>query len=189
MWMFELVIIWSPFTLGRIFIHTWANYEPPFSIIHASIFQKQNLIFLLAEAKSGILHLEISEQLINTVIDQRIEFNELNTKISDYIEWQDLEEGRKSSIPKIKETFKDISFTDWDAQVKQAELAIARSTGISKNMVKMINHMLHTSGLIKEGNHKSIPDIINLEQSWKNACQLREETLAQLKKTDWESYW
>ena len=49
--------------------------------------------------------------------------------------------------------------------------------------------MLHTSSLIKEGNHKSIPDIINLEQSWKNTGQLQEETLAQLKKTNWESYW
>ena len=49
--------------------------------------------------------------------------------------------------------------------------------------------MLHTSGLIKEGNHKSIPDLRNLEQSWKNTGQLREETLEQLKKTDWEAYW
>ena len=40
-------------------------------------------------------HLEISEQLTNTVIDQRIEFNEINTKIYDYIEWQDSEEGRR----------------------------------------------------------------------------------------------
>ena len=57
-----------------------------------------------------IPHLEISEQLTNAVTDQIIEFNELNTKISDYIEWQDSEEGRKSDLPKIKETFKDIIF-------------------------------------------------------------------------------
>ena len=49
--------------------------------------------------------------------------------------------------------------------------------------------MLHSSGLIKEGNHKSILDIRDLEQSWKSTGQLWEETLAQLKKTDWESYW
>ena len=42
-----------------------------------------------------IPHLEMRENLIGTVIDKRIEFNELNTKISDYIEWQDSEEGRK----------------------------------------------------------------------------------------------
>ena len=73
--------------------------------------------------------------------------------------------------------------------MKQAELAIAKTTGISKNMVKMINHILHTSGLIKEGNLKSLPDIKDLEQIWKEAGQLKEETLLQLKKTDWEAYW
>ena len=85
-----------------------------------------------------IPHLEISEQLTNTVIGQRIEFNELNTKIFDYIEWKESEVGRKSSLPKIKETFKDILFTDWDAQVKQVEFVIARAAGISKNMVKIV---------------------------------------------------
>ena len=49
--------------------------------------------------------------------------------------------------------------------------------------------MLHTSGLIKEGNHKSIPDLKILEKNWKNAGQIREETIAQLKKADWEAYW
>ena len=47
--------------------------------------------------------------------------------------------------------------------------------------------MLHTSGLIKEGNHKSIPALKILEQSWKNTGQIREETIAQLKKTNWEA--
>ena len=51
--------------------------------------------------------------------------------------------------------------------MKQVELAIARAAGISKNMVKMINHILHTSGLIKEGNLKSVPDIKDLEKIWK----------------------
>ena len=122
---------------------------------------------------SGIVpHLEINEKLTNTVIDQRIEFNELNTKISDHIEWQDSEEGRRSNLPKIKETYKDILFTNWDAQVKQEELAIARASGISKSIVKTINHMLHTFGLIKEGDPKSIPDLKILEKSWKNTGQI-----------------
>ena len=70
------------------------------------------------QISNTIPHLEISEQLTNKVIDQRIEFNEINIKISNYIEWQDTEEGKKSDIPKIKENFKGILFTDWDARVK-----------------------------------------------------------------------
>ena len=49
--------------------------------------------------------------------------------------------------------------------------------------------MLHTSGLIKEGNHKLIPDLKILEKSWKNTGQIQEETIAQLTKTNCKAYW
>ena len=81
--------------------------------LNSLLSKQQNLSIL--QMSNIVPHLEISEQLTNIVIDQRIEFNELNTKIYDYIEWQDLEEGRRSNLPKIKETYKDILFTDWDA--------------------------------------------------------------------------
>ena len=77
--------------------------------LNALLSKQQNLFIL--QMSNIIPRLEISEQLNNTIIDQRIEFNELNTKISDYIEWQDSEEGRKASLPKIKQTFKYILFT------------------------------------------------------------------------------
>jgi len=56
--------------------------------------------------------------------------------------------------------------------VKQAELAIARASGISKSIVKKINHMLHTSDLIKEGDPKKLPDLKALDKNWKNKTQL-----------------
>ena len=84
--------------------------------LNALLSKQQNLFIL--QMSNIVPHLEISEQLTNIVIDQRIEFNELNTKISDYIEWKYLEEGRRSNLQKIKETYKGILFTDWDAQVK-----------------------------------------------------------------------
>lgn len=59
-----------------------------------------------------------SDQLIDKEIDQRTEFNDLNTKIYDYIEWKLSEEGWSANMPKIEETQKDIFITDWDAQIK-----------------------------------------------------------------------
>ena len=53
--------------------------------LNALLSKQQNLFIL--QMSDTIPHLEISEQLTCTVIDQRIEFNELNIKISDYIEW------------------------------------------------------------------------------------------------------
>ena len=155
-------------------IHTTEEFIKEALALNALLSKQQDLFVL--QMSNIVPHLEINEQLTNTVIDQRIEFNELDTKISDYIEWQDSEEGRRSNLPKIKETYKDSIFTYWDIQVKQVELAIARAAGISKSIVKTINHMLHTSSLIKEGDPKSIPDLKILEQSWKNIGQIREET-------------
>ena len=47
--------------------------------LNALLSKQQNLFIL--HMSDIIPHLEISEQLTNIVIDQRIEFNELNTEI------------------------------------------------------------------------------------------------------------
>jgi len=49
----------------------------------------------------------------------------------------------------MEETHKDILFTDWHAQIKQAELVVARAVGVAKNIIKAINHTLHTTNLTK----------------------------------------
>lgn len=125
-----------------------------------------------------------SKKLTNIIIDQGIEFNELNSNISDYIEWQDSDEGKGSSLLKINERHKDILFTDWDSRVKQTELAISRASFISKIIIKAINHMLHTSNLIKESDPKTLPDLKALDDNWKNKSQLQKETIEGLSKID-----
>lgn len=90
-----------------------------------------------------------SDQLTDKEIVQRTKFNDLNTKIYDYIEWQESKEGRSVNLPKIEETHKDILFTYWDAQIKQAELVVARVAGVAINIIKVVNHTLHITNLIK----------------------------------------
>ena len=58
-------------------------------------------------------YLITSDQLIDKAIDQRTEFNDLNTKISEFIEWKETEEDRRANLPEIEETHKDILFIDW----------------------------------------------------------------------------
>ena len=74
-------------------------------------------------------YLITSNQLIDKAIDQRTEFTDLNTRISEFIERQEREDERKSNLPEIEETYKELPFTDWDARIKQAELAVARIAG------------------------------------------------------------
>ena len=72
-------------------------------------------------------YLITSDQLTDKANDQIIELNDLNTRISKFIELQEIEEGRRANMRKIGETHKEILFMDWDAQIKQAKLAVERA--------------------------------------------------------------
>lgn len=130
-----------------------------------------------------------SDQLTDKAIDQRIGFNDLNIRISEYIEWKEIKEGHSASFLEIEETHKDILFTDWDAQIKQAELAVARETGVAKNIVKAVNHTFHATNLVKEGNPKSLAHLNDLNKNWKEKVETQREAIAKLSKTVWEAYW
>ena len=104
-------------------------------------------------------YLITSDQLTDKVIDQRTEFTNLNTKISEFIEWQETKEGRKANLPEIEKIHKEIILTDFDVRIKQEELVVARVVGVSKNIVKVVNHTLFATNLVKEGNLKELPDL------------------------------
>jgi len=57
-------------------------------------------------------YLITSDQLTDKGIDQRNEFIDLNTGISEFIEWQETKQGRKANLLEIEETHKDIIFMD-----------------------------------------------------------------------------
>jgi len=118
------------------------------------------------------------------VIDQRSEFNDLNTNISELIEWKETEEGRIANLPDIEETHKDILFTDWDVWIKQVELAVARVARVAKNIVKVVNYTLHTTNLMKECNPKELPDLNDLDQNWKAKVKTQREVITKLSKDD-----
>jgi len=94
-------------------------------------------------------YLTTSEQLTDKAMEQRTEFKDLNTRIFEFIEWQETKDERKANLPEIEETHKDILFTDWDVRIKQAELAITRAAEVSKNNIKAVNHTLFSANLIK----------------------------------------
>jgi len=47
---------------------------------------------------------------MDKVIQQRTEFNDLNTRIFEFIEWKETKEGRRANLTEIEETHKDILF-------------------------------------------------------------------------------
>ena len=116
-------------------------------------------------------YLTTSDRITDKEIDQRTEFTDLNTRISEFIELQEIEEGRKANLSEIDETHKDILFIDWDSRIKQVELTVAREAGVSKNIIKAVNHTLFVTNLLKEGNLKEMPDLGALHKIWQEKAK------------------
>lgn len=98
-------------------------------------------------------------------------------------------DGRKANLSEIEETHKDILFIDWDTRIKQAALVVAREAGVSKNMIKAVNHTLFGTNLLKEGCLKEIRDLGALHKSLQVKAEIQREEIAKLTKINWESYW
>lgn len=123
------------------------------------------------------------------MIDKRTKFTDLNIRISKFIEWQETKDGRKANLPEIEETHEDILFTYWDARIKKDELAVAREVGVSKNIIKVVNHTLFVTNLLKEDNLKEMPELGALHKNWQEKAKTQREAITKLTKTIWESYW
>ncbi len=94
----------------------------------------------------------------------RFEYEEIHKNISKFITCQDSNEGRKVDLLKIKQFYKEILFTDWDTQLKQAERAATTLVGARSSIIKVINENLHSANLVKECIRGSLPNIKQLEQ-------------------------
>jgi len=130
-------------------------------------------------------YLTTSNQLTYKAIDQRTKFNDLNTRIFEFIEWQETEDGMKSNLPENEGTHKDILFIDWDAKIKQDELAVTRESGVSNNIIKAVNHILFATNIIKEGNTKEMPDLTALYKDWQEKAGSQREAITKLTMTNW----
>lgn len=73
------------------------------------------------------------------MVDQRLEYEELNKRILEFISWQEFEEGKKADLSNIEESQKDILFVDWDIKLKQAERAVAIATSTTNNIIEVVD--------------------------------------------------
>lgn len=108
-----------------------------------------------------------SDSLMNQSSDLRVTFNEIDDKILGFITWQDTPEGREVDLPVIEESHKEMLFTDWDIQLKQAEREISRATNATNNIIETINDNLHNPNLIQEFPLGDLLDIKFLQRKWK----------------------
>lgn len=54
----------------------------------------------------------------------RTDFDQADETLTNFLEWQDTDEGQAANLPKILESHKEILFTEWKSQLMKAKRAI-----------------------------------------------------------------
>lgn len=154
--------------------------------LNSPLLQQKEVIFQKISQISP--YYKTNDKLTNRVIDMRLEKDEIHKRTSDFITWQESEDERKADLPKLKESHKDIMFTDWDSQLKQVERVAAIAMTTLNNIIEAINENLFGANLVKKCIPRFLLNFEQLEQQWRQATQEKEEAIRQVKRLNWEAY-
>lgn len=60
-------------------------------------------------------HFEMNDNITNQVIELRLEYDSICKKVSNFLNWQRSDEGKREDMPRIDESHKEILFAKWDS--------------------------------------------------------------------------
>ncbi len=112
-------------------------------------------------------HCEKSDNVTNQVIDLRIDYDLVFKKVSDFLNWQKSEEGKREELPRIDEAHKEMLFVKWDAQLKEAEQAMEEAATAASNVIDCINKNMHKANLISDTTPRFLPKAQQVQTRWK----------------------
>ena len=78
---------------------------------------------------------DITASIIDKSIDARTDFEQADETLTNFLEWQDTDEGQAANLPKILESHKEILFMEWQSQLMKAERAVSRCKLTTNNLV------------------------------------------------------
>lgn len=55
------------------------------------------------------------------MVDLRSDYDLIDKQVTEYLAWQDTDEGKKVGAPRINENHKEMLFNKWDEQIRGAE--------------------------------------------------------------------
>ena len=82
-----------------------------------------------------------SDKLTSQVVEMRLEYDEIFKRVSDFITWQNSEDGRKAYFSKLEESHKHLYLK----RQKRATTGVAATTN---SVIKNINENLHSANLV-----------------------------------------
>lgn len=92
----------------------------------------------------------MSDNITNQVVELRLEYDSIFKKVSDLLNWQKSEEGKRVYMPKIDESHKEILFAKWDSRLREVEQAMEDVAAAVKSVIECINENLHKANLGRE---------------------------------------
>jgi len=115
--------------------------------------------------------------LIDQVVNTRLEFEDADDKVTNYLSLQSIEDGRVAKLPKIEESHKEILFSEWETQLIKEERDTSRARAIMNNVIELVNDNLHGANLIFGCSPGKLPKAKVLEKQWKKDLDNKEEQL------------
>ena len=103
--------------------------------------------------------------------------------------WQKTEEGKRAATPIINDSHKEMLFSNWDAQIREAEKAAEEAATTTSNITDYVNENLHKVNLISETIPGYLPQAQQLQTEWKQKAEEKEKSIEGLTTLNWDSYW
>ena len=110
-------------------------------------------------------------------------------QVTDYLTWQNGDEGKRAGAPRINENHKELLFNKWDDQIIEAEKATEMATTTASILIDSVNENLHRANLIAETTLGYLPNKQRLEAEWRQKPQEKGKEIQALNRLNWECYW
>ena len=106
---------------------------------------------------------EISDKLTNQVVNLWHDYDLIDKRVTEYLAWQETEEGKRASAPIINNNHKEILFNNWDAQVRKAEQVAEEAATTTNSVIDYISENLHKENMISETTLGHLPKVQKLQ--------------------------
>ena len=132
---------------------------------------------------------QITPSLIDEAVTLRKEIDDANEKISEFLSWQDIEQGRKVNLPGIEERHKEILFMEWEQQLMKSERSISRAKSMMNNITQLVNDSLYTTNLISDCTPGKLPKGKEAYSRWKEEIINKNQQISKLQGISWDIMW
>lgn len=119
----------------------------------------------------------------------RSDYDQNDKKLTEYLTWQDDDEGKRACAPRINENHKELLFNKWDDQIRQAEQTAETAVTQASILIDCVNENLHRANLITETTPRYLPNKLQLETEWRQKALAKMKAIQALAKLNWECYW